>query len=389
MSVKDVIERIQSNKWGDFLINLSLVIIFTLSLSWLLDYDPYSLFEVSTDYNSGDYYDRLYHDNTTLPIDRDIVIIASDRIPNDSLPDVLRKIGRYGAKAIGFDLIFKNESSLSNDLIDVIDSLPQIVMPVELIYDGDSGLITRGEPSLLDEYLDNPKEATVSFPIRPTMSFQRDMYLKVGLGEKDTIESFPLVLAKMKDPDIKLGRTGDLEAINFNVSDFEIIGYEEFNDPDLSQAIAALINGKIVLVGDVSNKYDVHPTPVDENMPGILVHAASISTLLNNRPIRPLGRIWNLIFIILCVAIVTAADSYYSDKDDFRKGLGFLVIKGVLLAVMLIGGYLLYVHCGIRSDFTYSITLFMFSMMIADLWFGLRNYLEERKEKKVGKETKQ
>lgn len=385
MSIKDIIERVQSNKWGDFLINLALVTIFTLSLSWLLDYDPYSLFEVSTDYNSGDYYDRLYHDNTTLPIDRDIVIVASDRIPNDSLPDVLRQIARYGAKAIGFDLIYKNESSLSDELIDVIDSLPQIVMPVELIYDDTSTGLTRGEPSLLDEYLDNPKEATVTFPLRPTMSFQRDMYLKVPVGDNDTIESFPLTLAKMKNPDIKLGKTGEMEAINFNVSDFEIIGYEEFIDPDLTSVIASLINGNIVLVGDVANKYDVHPTPVDENMPGILVHAASISTLLNNRPIRPLGRIWNLIFIIICVAIVTAADSYYSDKDDFRKGLGFLVIKGVMLAIMLIGGYLLYVHCGIRSDFTYSITLFMFSMMIADLWFGLRNYLAERKTIKSDK----
>ncbi len=385
MSIKDIIERVQSNKLGDFLINLTLVTIFTLSLSWLLDYDPYSLFEVSTDYNSGDYYDRLYHDNTTLPIDRDIVIVASDRIPNDSLPDVLRRIAHYGAKAIGFDLIFKNESSLNDELIDVIDSLPQIVMPVELIYDDISSGITRGEPSLLDEYLDNPKEATVTFPLRPTMSFQRDMYLKVRVGDKDTIESFPLTLAKMKDPDLKLGKTGETEAINFNVSDFEIIGYEEFIDPDLNSVIASLINGKIVLIGDVANKYDVHPTPVDENMPGIVVHAASISTLLNNRPIRPLGRIWNLIFIIICVAIVTAADSYYSDKDDFRKGLGFLVIKGVLLAVMLVGGYLLYVHLGIRSDFTYSITLFMFSMMIADLWFGLRNYLAERKTMKSDK----
>ncbi len=385
MSIKDIIERVQSNKLGDFLINLTLVTIFTLSLSWLLDYDPYSLFEVSTDYNSGDYYDRLYHDNTTLPIDRDIVIVASDRIPNDSLPDVLRRIAHYGAKAIGFDLIFKNESSLNDELIDVIDSLPQIVMPVELIYDDISSGITRGEPSLLDEYLDKPKGATVTLPLRPTMSFPRDMYLKVRVGDKDTIESFPLTLAKMKDPDLKLGKTGETEAINFNVSDFEIIGYEEFIDPDLNSVIASLINGKIVLIGDVANKYDVHPTPVDENMPGIVVHAASISTLLNNRPIRPLGRIWNLIFIIICVAIVTAADSYYSDKDDFRKGLGFLVIKGVLLAVMLVGGYLLYVHLGIRSDFTYSITLFMFSMMIADLWFGLRNYLAERKTMKSDK----
>ncbi len=298
---------------------------------------------------------------------------------------MLRQIARYGAKAIGFDLIFKNESSLSDELIDVIDSLPQIIMPVELIYDDASTGLTRGEPSLLDEYLDNPKEATVTFPLRPTMSFQRDMYLKVPVGDNDTIESFPLRLAKMKNPDIKLGKTGEMEAINFNVSDFEIIGYEEFIDPDLTSVIASLINGNIVLIGDVANKYDVHPTPVDENMPGILVHAASISTLLNNRPIRPLGRIWNLIFIIICVAIVTAADSYYSDKDDFRKGLGFLVIKGVMLAIMLIGGYLLYVHCGIRSDFTYSITLFMFSMMIADLWFGLRNYLAERKTMKSDK----
>ena len=380
MSVKDIVGRILSNKWGRFLANFSMIIIFTLSFSWLLKYNPYSLFEVSTDYNSGDYYDHIYHVNTTLPIDSDVVIVASDNIPNDELAHVLRCIGDYGAAAIGFDLIFKNESSITDELIDVVDSLPQIVMPVELAYDDEAECITRGTPSLLDDYLDNKVNATVSFPVRRVMAFQRDMYLSVGLADGDSIESLPLVLAKMKNPDLKLEPGKTTEAINYNVSDYEIINYDEFTDPDLKDNIASLIDGKIVLVGDVSNKLDVHPTPVNDKMPGILVHAASISTLLNDRSVEPLGNVWNLLFIIICVAIVTLADGYYSDKDDFNKGLTFLAIKGSLFVLMLAGGYFLYIYFDIRSDFTYAITLFMFSMLIADLWFGLHKFMTRRKQ---------
>lgn len=86
--------------------------------------------------------------------------------------------------------------------------------------------------------------------------------------------------------------------------------------------------------------------------------------------------------MILCVGVVTWADAYYSDKDDFRKGLGFLGIKGAMLLLMLVGGYALYIYHGVRSDFTYSLTLFMFSMVIADLWFGFRDFMCDRKQKK-------
>ncbi len=380
MSFKNLIQLIQSNRWGDFLINLILIVFFTLSLSWLLNYDPYSLFEVSTDYNSGDYYDRLYHANTTLPMDQDVVIIAADNIPNDSLPNVLRRIASYGAKAIGFDIMFRNESNLSDELIDVVDSLPQIVMPIVLDYHSDSKSITRGEPSLLDEYTTDKIEADVTFPVKPVMAFQRYMALRTVLENNDTIESFPIVLAKMKNPALKINPDKATEAINFNISQYQSISYEEFIDPDRQHGIASEINGKIVLVGDVANKYDTHPTPINETMPGILLHAASISTLLKDRPIKPLGRIWNIIFILFSVAIVTLADSYFQNKDDFRKGLTFLGIKGFFLVVMLIGGYMLYVHLGIRSDFSYAITLFLFSMMIADLWFGFRQYLANKKK---------
>lgn len=387
MRLKELFQKFKGSRAGDFLLNFAVVLFFTLSLSWLLDYDPYSLIEGSGDFNSGDYYDRIYHENTTLPVDRDIIIVATDRIPNDKLPEVLRRVSGYGARAIGLDLVFRNESSISDELIDVIDSLPQIVMPVELEYDSESGSFARGEPSLLNEYVDGKPEATVTFPPRPIVSFQRENFLRVHLADNDSIESFALVLARMKKPDLEISPGAETEAINFNISEFEVISYDELYDPDLQSSIAALIDGRIVLLGDVENKYDLHPTAVDDNMAGVKVQGAAIATLLSERPIRPLSRLWNILFMIVCVAVVTIMDSYFSDKDDFRKGLTFLVVKGFFLFLMLFGGYALYIHLGIRSDFTYSLTLFMFSMVIADLWFGLRNYLTELKARKLEKQN--
>lgn len=382
MNFNGIIHKLRSSRWGEFALNFTVILICTLSLSWLLDYDPYSLIEGSSDFNSGDYYDRLYHSNTDLPMDSDIVIIASDHIPNDRLPGVLRKIAGFGATAIGFDLVFRNESSISDELIEVVDSLPQIVMPVELVLDDETGTMRRDIPSLLDEYVDGKIQATVSFPPRPVMSFQREVFLKAPVENEDSIDSFAFTLARMKKPDISTVNESNVQAINFNISDVEVIDYDEFIDPETENTVASLIKGRIVLVGDVFNKYDLHPTAINDNMPGIKVHAAAISTLLNDRPVKPLARIWSIIFMVICVAVVTIADAYYSDKDDFRKGLGFLGIKGVFLVLMLFGGYALYIYFGIRSDFTYSITLFMFSMVIADFWFGLRNFLAERRENK-------
>lgn len=384
MNLKGFFNKLCGTKWGDFAVNFAVVLVFTLSLSWLLDYDPYSLIEGSTDFNSGDYYDRLYHENTTLPIDGNIVIVATDRIPNEELPEVLRLVAGYGAQAIGLDLVFRNESSITDELIEVVDSLPQIVLPVELEYDSESGLLSRGEASLLNVYCEGKREATVTFPPRATVSFQRENFLRAPLGgERDTVESFALALARMKNPALTVAAGKETEAINFNISEIEVIAYEELLDPELRKTVAGLIDGRIVLLGDVENRQDLHPTAVDENMPGVKVHGAAITTLLNERPIVPLGRVWNVLFMVICVAVVTLADSYFADKDDFRKGLAFMGIKGLFLILLLVGGYALYIHYGIRSDFTYSLTLFMFSMVIADLWFGLRNYIQGLKESKL------
>lgn len=380
MALKESLRKFQSNRWGDFVINFVVVITFTLALSWLLDFDPYSLFEGSSDFNSGDYYDRVYHHNHSLPVDNDIVIVPSDNIPNDQLADVLRRIAGFGAKAIGFDLFFQNESSITDELIDVIDSLPQIVMPISLVYDKESGDIYYGEASLLDEYLDGKVFATITFPPRSIMSYQRETFIRVPVAGADSIESFAFVLAKMKNPDLVMPKDRNIEDINFNISEVDTIGYNELYDYELERSIKSRINGNIVLVGDIYNSYDVHPTAVNDEMPGVKVHAAAIATFLNNRPPKPLGRVWTIIFIVVCIAVVTIADAYFSDKDDFRKGIAFLGIKGVFLVLMLVGGYALYIYCGVRSDFTYSITLFLFSMMIADLWFGFRNYLADRKQ---------
>ncbi len=382
MALKEVIKKVQSNRWGDFAINFAVVITFTLALSWLLDYDPYSLFEGASDYNSGDYYDRVYHNNHALPIDTNMVIVPSDNIPNEQLADVLRRIAGFGAKAIGFDLLFRNESSITDELIDVIDSLPQMVMPVNLMYDKESGYICRGEPSLLDEYLSGKVYAAVLFPPRPVMSYQRETFIEVPISGGDTIGSFAYVLARMRKPDLVISKNDNVEEINFNISEVDTVGLEELYDFEREGDIRNAIENKIVLIGDLKNGYDVHPTSVDDEMPGIKVHAAAIATLLSDRPLKPLGRVWTVIFIIVCVAVVTLADAYFADKDDFRKGIAFLGIKGVFLVLMLVGGYALYIYSGVRSDFTYSITLFLFSMMIADLWFGFRNYLADREQNK-------
>lgn len=381
MRLKEALKKFLSSRLGDFVINFTVVITFTLALSWLLDYDPYSLFEGSSDFNSGDYYDRVYHHNHTLPMDTNITIVHADNIPNDQLADVLRRIAGFGAKAIGFDLIFRNESSITDELIDVIDSLPQIVMPISLTYDKESGKICYDEHSLLDEYVDGKIYATITFPSRSIMSYQRETYIKVPV-DGDSIESFAYVLAKMMKPDLVVPKDRNIEKINFNITEVDTTWYKELYDPDVEENVKRRILGKIVLVGEIYNRYDIHPTVVDYEMPGIKVHAAAITTLLSNRPLKPLGRAWTIIFIVVCVAVVTIADAYFADKDDFRKGIAFLGIKGFFLVLMLVGGYALYIYCGIRSEFTYSITLFLFSMMIADLWFGFRNYLADRKQNK-------
>lgn len=102
----------------------------------------------------------------------------------------------------------------------------------------------------------------------------------------DSIYAFSAQLAKLTKPqafDKLVSRNKTLETICYPSQEFEIVeGISilrgEINLLDLEE----ILHNKIVLLGDTHNPFDQHQTPITSNMPGIIINAHILTTILND-----------------------------------------------------------------------------------------------------------
>lgn len=355
--------------------NLTAVVTITISMVWVLRYDPYSLFELNTDFNSTDFYDNIAYKSQQLPISTDIVIFASDDIPTSEFPEVLRRLRTFAPAGVGLDILFVNKESVSTALIDALDSIPGLVLPVSIDY-GDSMAVgndvyVQAGSSLLDNVLAHKEFGHTGFPRAGSFGLNREFLPSVTLSDSRKIPGISAALAKNYRPETVADLTdGSPMRINFKVSKFEEIGYDYFMDESNDDMLDNLIRGRIVLIGDCKSPYDVHQTPIDHKLPGVYLHAHSLATILSGRHIHTLPHwaivMWGLAFVVLtCLIYIMRPDA------DIKRNLMLNGVKFIFILSAIIGGYLIYILTDWTADFSYSITIMLFGLLICDLWFTI------------------
>ncbi len=363
--------------WPTVAIDVAIITVCTFSLLGLMNLDPYSILEPDGDFSSGDYYDRIYHRNVDLPVDTNIVVVATDNLKASEITETLRLVASFKPAAIGLDLIFRTQGSLSDDLIDIIDSIPNIVLPVELEYDNNSGTIHRGPQSLIDFELPDKHYASISFPPQERHATLRSFCINTELAAGDSIESFAVALSRLKNPELQVPGTPTL-MINFNISTPECLSMTELINHDNHDIVRHLIEGKVVLLGDINNIYDELETSISDHMPGIMVHAAATATLLSEKHVKELSPTWMLIISFIFIVAAATISAKFDENADLTKNFALLGLKLLFIIVILVGGYWLYTHFAYRADFTGSIALLFFSMVVCDFWFPFKHFIKDR-----------
>jgi len=97
------------------------------------------------------------------------------------------------------------------------------------------------------------------------------------------------------------------------------------------------LEGKIFLVGaTVAGLFDIVPTPVDNQYPGIEIHASLLNSFMNNTFMTRLSR-WQDFFILLLVAVIIGVMSYFM-KPLFGSILSILAVFAYFLIAMSVFG---------------------------------------------------
>lgn len=341
-----------------FLLSLVLFQPFALSITSLVSVPEKS------DFNITDFYAIVADSRPIKTLDPHILIVDISSCDRDGIADVLDILSFCDPLAVGLDVVFSESWGPDGDawLLSAVENCPNLVIAASLAQESESSF-RLAETSFFQDSL-GIRIGAINLPAKYPRATIREFPVWFPSGN-DTIPSFATAVAKLAAPDAAeflLKRGNRLELINYPSRKFEIIRPEELIDK------AELIHDRVVLVGAAEDFYDIHATPTDSRMPGVLIHAYSIATILDAGYIRVLNSFQNwLLAFLSCLAVI-----YISLKlTSGIKGIVMRVTQVGILYLVLVVGYHFFITYDILIDFSYTLLILSFGLFACDIWNGV------------------
>lgn len=348
-------------------------------------------------------FDNFFFDNyqknidTGNPVEKFIVVVAIDDlslkkfdvwpVARSKYAELVKILNKGGAKVIAFDVNFDSYSGYAYE--DDLDFSKQLAKSKNVILARDY-YMERNLPVLRDpikELKDNAVLAMVnpvldrdSFIRRYTMlayhrdeallyfALQASMLYKNINNRELRLNGSKLLLADIAVP---LDHNGRM-LINYFSGDkgISVVPFSHVLERGFLELNPDYFRNKLVLVGSTASYLqDSFPTPVDINMPGVMIHANAIRTILNKEFITEIPYLY-----YFCVVLFFVAITYLI---TIAKGslIGF-IFSGFFMGFILILGNILYKN-GIYLEKTA-----LFFSVTASLMFGFfMNFLNIKEER--------
>lgn len=368
-----------------FLISL-LAFIFSELLSGPFTASVSSLFSTSdrSDFSITDLYNSVADNRAVSRLDDNIVIVNIDDSDRDEIAQILNILNLCGPRAIGLDVTFEDVRPGDSTLLAAIGSTRNLIQPITLVplpANPDSFRIVASSYFFNPEF---PEGFSGSgLPSKYTNSTIREMKLHYPtLGVEKSIPSFSLALAQISDPEaakILEERNSELELINFYSRRFRVYEPDELIDH------ADELTNRIVIIGAMNERGDLHPTPVDALTPGVLIHSHALGTILDKEYTDKASR-WAEIALafLLCYGLVFLNLFLINNKNDLAKGGRGFIIRFTQVAavlVLVIAGYLFFILGHLSIDVTFTLLMLAFGLFACDVWLSIEAVIKVASKK--------
>ncbi len=315
------------------------------------------------DFTISDFYNIVADGRDLAHLDDNIVIVNLDNSDRAEIAGLLNMISLCGPKAVGLDVTFEDRREGDSLLLEAISMTPALVQPINLVPVQGSDSFALGGYS----YFYRPGDdgfASSALPSKYANSTIREFRTVFPTRDAGSLPSFSLALARIADPDAaaELEQRGNkLEVINYHSRRFRC--YEPSELIDHAEELA----GRVVLLGALHEKGDLHPTPVNSMMAGIFIHANSLATVLDRAYMTSTPRWLQWLFgFLLCYLVVFT----HLSLTVRIKGLVLRILQvGLLYATVQIGYYMFLIH-NVVMDFSYALLMLTFGIFACDIWNG-------------------
>lgn len=347
-----------------FILSFVLVAPFSSSLSVLFSSPD------KNDFSMSDLFAQVADERPVRDYQTDIVIVDIARADRDDIAEILETLSFCGVKKIALDVNFEVPHEDDSRLISAIEMNPGIILPVGL---DKAGTNIAYKPFFYDSIQNGVEYAVVNLIGKSQKSTIREMQPFFKLNDGRILKSFPVATVGDNTKLTKDSRISDnLLTIDYPSKEFMIYDWHDIIDH------AEDFADKYVLVGALTDATDMHATPINSYMAGLLIHAYSVATLLNNVEYTHVND-WvdYLLSFIVCFILLFLAIRMTANI----KALLLRVIQVILLYCTVRIGYTLYVDHHVISDFSYLLLMIAFGLFALDIWNGAEFLIDKCREK--------
>lgn len=367
-------------KWTASVLNALLITLLSVVLSKLVIYELTSINTLApaskvSDWRLTDIYNTVAADRLNVPGDPDVVVIDIDTASRRTISSLINAVNFCSPKAVGLDVIFKYPSD--DGLAEAIQACENIVLPRNLQYDGLSHSFSERYDSFFYDNLTDKEFGAVNFIANDVYDVVREFRPFFNVGER-TVDNFSSALVRLACPEkyeILTRRGNETEIIYYPSADFSVFGIPDVLDEEGFCRIEVMddLEGKIVLIGDMHNKSDMFLTPIGDSVPGIEIHARTVSTILYERYISHTSVFVDWAIALLCCFLLALAGQLRERVTGFKDTLSFLVriLQITILYVFILIGARRFIEHNQYMDFSVSLMMVGLCALATDVYKGL------------------
>ena len=317
------------------------------------------------DFDFSDLYMKVCQRRSVASLSEEIVIVSVDGCSRKRIQQVIDAVDFFSPSAVGLDIFFMYPSEDEDALIQSLKDCDNLILPLAVQRDFTG--------SYFYDKID-AEYGVVNMLSSSAFDVVRE-YVTVYQTDSVQHQSMPMALVRKAGLE-HVAESSNPRQIWYPSIDFDIINADEIVDAEGFPCFscAEKIEGKIVIIGDVRDLSDVHRTPIDEEMPGILIQAHIMDTIIHDRHVNEVHLFWNLFIAFAICLLFIRMHIHMKDNWDDVGEMFMRMIQLVLIYLFFVLGVNLYIRCNIFIDFSLTMMMLFLSLSVLSLVNGI-NYL--------------
>ena len=324
----------------------------------------------TSDFTMSDLFIQFADARPVRHLDDDIVIVDIGYSGRAEIADALEMVEAADPKVVGLDVNFpkRKDEAIDDYLLQSILMQREVVLPLGLDQEEDGRFVVEDKPFFYDSVsAPTLHYASVNLPARSERASIRQFETGFTLADNSELPSYVAELARVGDHEKyreRMERGNRRETIDYASREFTVIPYEQLLDR------LGDLTGKYVLVGSLGDAYDLHATPLNSSIPGLMVHANSLATILDGAYYTYVPDLIDYIVgVLVCFLLVFASESL----PGRGKEMALRAIQLAFLVLVVWLGYTLFVDRYTLMDLSFTFFVVGLGLIVLDLGNGLWN----------------